>query len=209
MSHPPFVGRFRGNLFQMAALLFAASFLIWTVTAGQHTAQDSNDKVFTQRDYNPKDPVKIVNIAAASNPVKLDEKFNGGPDWLRGTQIRLKNESDKEIVYIQLQFNFPETKSSGHEMSFRSQLGNMPGMPVLYSPLSLKPGEDFLFSFSQEEYQNLIDFVGYRTSISKLSRTDLKIGFVVFADSTAWGTGLRYKPNPNKRESWIPDPAQP
>lgn len=208
MGHTALVARLSGNLLTILALLIAVSFLIWTVTVGQETAV-SKEKLFKQRDYNPKDPVKIVNIATANNPVKLDEKFEGGSNWLRETQIQLKNVSNKEIVYIELQFNLPETKSSGNEMSFRSQLGNMPGMPVLYSPLSLKPGEEISFSFSQEEYQNLVDFVEYRTNISKLNRTDLKIGFVVFADASAWGTGLWFKPNPNKRGSWIPDTTQP
>ena len=174
------------------------------------SAQDGGEKIFRQRDFNAMDPVKFVNLSAANKPVSLGEKFNGGPDWLRSTQIRLKNVSSKDIVYIGLEFNFPETKSSGLEMSYRAQLGNMPELPVAFTPLSLKPQEEALFSFSDEEYQGLVNFIAHRNLIvSRLNETDLKIGFVVFSDSTAWGTGIWFKPNPDKRNSWIPISPQP
>jgi len=190
--------------FQLIVLILTVGYLVWMVSSGAGMAQQGREKTFKQRDYNAKDPVKIVSLAAANMPLKLDEKFSLGPDWLRSTQIRLKNVSDKDVIYVELQFNFPETRTSGNEMSYRSELGNLPGRPVLNSPLLLKPDEEVSFSFTEEEYKNLVEFIGRRIKLSNISKTDLKIGFVVFADSTAWGAGLWFKANPNKPGSWIP-----
>lgn len=200
---------FRSLSLQIAAFALTVGYLLWSLSAGSVTAGQSHEKTFKQRDVNTKDPVKIVSLAAANKPVKLDESFDGGDNWLRDTQLRLRNVSNKEIIYIEFQFNFPETKSSGNEMSFRAERGNMPGLPVANPPLVFKPGEDISFSFSDEEYQGLVQFVGARTKITNLNKADLKIGFVVFSDSTAWGTGLWFKPNPNRKGSWIPDANQP
>jgi hypothetical protein len=206
MSHK-ILHAFRSLSLQIAAFALTFGYLLWCLSIGSVTAVQ-NGKVFKQRDVNAKDPVKIVSLAAANKPLKLDESFDGGDDWLRGTQLRLRNVANKEIIYLELQFNFPETKSSGNEMSYRAELGNMPGARITNAPLVFKPGEEISFSFRDEEYQNLVKFVGTRTKIANLNKADLKIGFVVFADSTAWGTGLWFKPNPNRKGSWIPDANQ-
>lgn len=199
----------RSSGLQLTAFALTVGSLIWMLNAGQGAAFQSHEKIFKQRDFNAKDPVRITNLAAANKPLRLDESFDGGPEWLQSTQLQLKNVSRKDIIYIELQFNFPETKSSGNEMSYRVELGNMPGMPVVNTPLLLKPNEEVPFSFTEAEYQSLTKFVGGRAKPANLNRADLKIGFVVFADSTAWGTGLSFKPNPNKKGSWIPDTNQP
>jgi hypothetical protein len=206
MSHD-ILHRFRSLRFQLAVLALTFGYLLSSLSVGS-IAPGQNGKLFKQRDVNAKDPVKIVGLSVAHRPVKLDESFDGGDDWLRGTQLRLQNVSNKEIVYVEVQFNFPETKSSGHEMSFLAERGNMPGLPAANPLLAFKPGEEISFIFSDEEYQGMVKFLVARTAVANLNKADLKIGFVVFADSTAWGTGLWFKPNPKRRGSWIPDPTQ-
>lgn len=204
MNHSCSATSLRSNLLRLIAFLFALGFLVWTVSPGWGAAYQDAEKSFKQRDFNSNDPVKIVEITTANKRVKLEEKFRGGTDWLRGTLIRLKNGSDKDIVYIELQFNFPETRSSGNEMSFRSELGNKPGVPIANSPLLLRPNEEFSFNLNDEEYEELVKFVNYRHRMSHINKTELKIGFVVFADFTAWSTGLHFKQNPNNPRHWIP-----
>jgi len=192
---------------QITAFALTLGYLLWSLSGGS-VAAVQGQKTFKQRDVNVKDPVKIVSLSAANKPVKIDENFDAGDDWLRGTQLRLRNVSNKEIVYVEVQFNFPETRSSGHEMSFRAERGNMPGLPVANTPLAFKPGDEISITFSDEEYQGLVQFLEPRTKVANLNKSDLKIGFVVFADSTAFGTGVWFKANPNRKGSWIPDATQ-
>jgi hypothetical protein len=191
------------------ALVFGCVFC--TLLPGSVRAQHNAEKAFKQRDYNPIAPVKIINISVANKPVKLGETFNAGDDWLRGTEIRLKNVSDKDVIYVDLDFAFPETLSSGNEMMFISEFGNLPGLPILHPPFLLKPNEEIPFTFSDEEYKSLVKFVGYRTQIANINRADLLVRFVVFADLTAWAAGLRFKQEPGNPRRWIPieNQAQP
>src|SRR5262245_43264211 len=110
---------------QLMAFALTVGYLIWMLSAGQGAAFQDHEKIFKQRDFNAKDPVKITNLATANKPLRLNQGFDARSEWLRSMQLQLQNVSQKDIIYIELQFNFPETKSSGNEMSYRVELGNM------------------------------------------------------------------------------------
>lgn len=200
------VALIRSNILQVSTLILTVSFLIWTVSPGWGAVHQ--EKILKQRDYHSDDPLKIVDISAANKQIRLDERFTAGDDWLNGMRLQFKNISNKDINYIEIQFNLPETRSSGNEMSFRSELGNMPALPVRNKPLLLKPNEDVTYNLNQDEYQSLLGFVRNRHRISDINDVELKIGFVVFADLTAWSGGILLKQSSSNPRRWIPTDSQ-
>lgn len=145
-----------------------------------------------------------MDAEAANKTVKLGEQFDGGDDWLSGAQLRLKNVSGKDIVYIEIRLNFPETKASGNMMSFWSDIGNQPGVPIQNAPLLLRPNGEVTFSLDQERYKGLVKFIEYRHRVSEINRVEIRFGFVAFADGTGWSGGTLMKQDATNPRRWVP-----
>ncbi len=150
----------------------------------RRTSRDSEDEI------KPKELIKSV---------KIGESFVGGEHWLKGVSFKLKNHSNKEIVSIRFDINFPETTSSGYEMSFPLQLGRRPGVPGYDSkePLSVKPGEEILLTIDENTYARLTKFIEKRHPISSINKVTVGIGFIIFADLTGWDGGSYYRQDPS------------
>src|SRR5882762_5273698 len=99
--------------------------IIWAVVPGLGRIQQPK-KSIEKRDSYPNEPLKITAIKAANKSVDLGEQFRGDDDWLKAAQFTVRNISEKDIVFIEIDLNFPETKSSGNEMSFPIRLGSRP-----------------------------------------------------------------------------------
>lgn len=152
------------------------------------------------------DPLKITEVKSAGKAVKLNEKFVGGDDWLKGTALRLKNISSKEIVHIQLDFDFPETGDAGPVMAYQLMLGRRPGSAnSLVDPLSLAPGAELGVSIDEHVYAALSNLVERRKPLRSINRVKVRIAFVVFADGTAYGTGgTFYRQDPDNPRRYLP-----
>lgn len=161
------------------------------------------------------DPVKITEVKSAGKAVKLNEKFAGGDDWLKGTALRLKNISSKEIVHVQLDFDFPETGNAGPVMAYQLMLGRRPGTTnSLAEPLSLAPGTELEVSIDERVYAAMANLVERRKPLQSINRVKVRIAFVAFADGTAYGAGgTFYRQDPDNPRRYLPvingQPASP
>jgi hypothetical protein len=134
----------------------------------------------------------------------IEIELDQGGDWLKGVAFKLKNVSDKEIIYIDLSLDFPETKSSGHEMSFPITLGRRPGSRFMTNePFSAKPGEEFTMTLDESQYQRLSGFIEESHPVSGINTVTVRIGFVIFSDGIAWGAGDYYRQDPNVPDRYI------
>lgn len=151
------------------------------------------------------EPIKLDSVKAVKKLTKFGESFEADKDWLKGAEIKLKNISGKEITFVEVDVNFPDTMSTGPEMSFRINLGRMHGMNMPgKETLSLLPDADLNVVIDEKRYADLVRFVKSRHSIDEINKTHVRIGFVVFADGTAWGAGSFYKQDPNNSKRWLP-----
>lgn len=153
------------------------------------------------------DPVKITEVKSAGKAVKLNEKFAGGDDWLKGTALRLKNISSKEIVHIQLDFDFPETGDAGPAMAYQLMLGRRPGGATtsLVEPLSLSPGAELEVSISEHVYAAMTNLVERRKPLRNINRVKVRLAFIAFADGTGYGTGgTFYRQDPDNPRRYLP-----
>src|SRR4051794_19469878 len=74
------------------------------------------------------EPVEPLEVKLSGKSIKFKEKIsNNDEEWLRDLSFKFKNKSDKPILFIEIALDFPETASSGPEMSYRLRLGRRPG----------------------------------------------------------------------------------
>jgi len=150
------------------------------------------------------EPVKIIWAKAAKKEIKFGEKFVGDNDWLKGAKFRLKNTTGKKIVFIELDVDFPETRVSGAEVSYRINLGRIPNLNHSAAPLSVLPGGEAEADIDEKRYGNLVKLVQESHPVSDISRARVQVGFVVFEDATAWSAGAFYRQDAENPKRWLP-----
>ena len=198
------------NSVPASAFILAASYVLWAAgSAGWGAVHHDRQKSLQKIESHKNEPITIVKTKALNKTVRLGEQFDGGDDWLSGAQLRLKNVSGKDIVYIDIRLNFPETTASGNMMSFWSDIGNRPGLPAQNAPLLLRPNDEVTFSLDQERYKNLVKFIEYRHRVSDINRVEIRFGFVAFADGTGWSGGNFMKQDANNPRRYVPIDNQP
>ncbi|MGH9932544.1 MAG: hypothetical protein ACREA9_25350, partial [Pyrinomonadaceae bacterium] len=137
--------------------------LIWYLNFGvSKTAAQSQDKTLEKLESYANEPLRIVEVKAANKSIRLGEGFSAGEDWLKNASFTVKNLTDKDIIYIEIDINFPETKSSGNEMSYRLKFGHRPAAHDSNPLLNFKPNDDLILSLEGDKYDRLIRFVGER-----------------------------------------------
>ena len=149
--------------------------------------------------------VELEQITIANKEIKDKEAFSGGDDWLETLQFRVRNVSTKPITYLELNINFPETRSEtsamssyvlrfGHKTPNQSLQKNLP----LYIPVAAT----FDIRCS-ETYSSIKQFVEARKAMKNITQAELEVGWVMFEDKTAWAAGNFYKPDPTNPNRYI------
>ncbi len=148
--------------------------------------------------------VQISTVKSGKTVRKMGEKFEDDEDWLKKLSFQIQNTSSKSIIYLSLNLNFPETKSSGSMMSYPLNFGQRPNarFKTNNAPLLLKPGDTLQISVD-ESYDELIRFVEERHARTNLHEVQIEIGFIIFEDNTAWSAGMFYKPDPENPGRYI------
>lgn len=151
-------------------------------------AQD--DKKIVQLAYSRDPQLKISEIKLGQQPVKFGELFDTDLDWIKNLAFKLENISDKPIVFLQVNVNFPETRSNGNLMSYGLTFGQRPDSKFSTDkePMLLKPGETLEISLDKEK-DRIYKFVNERQPIETIHNVELEIGFIIFEDKTAWTAG--------------------
>jgi hypothetical protein len=129
---------------------------------------------------------------------------NGGgqeEDWLENLEFTIKNKSYKQITYIGLSIQFPETEVNGPIMVYNS-LGL--GIPPKASaeqvkqstPLALAFGDTATFTLSAQQLKLIKEFLALRKfQLAGLNKAAINIETVILEDGIMWSVGHYYKPN--------------
>lgn len=186
------------------AVLFAT---VWRWPSGLDAPEilaQGPDKSLQKLESYPNEPLEIVDIKAANKTVSLGEQFSGDDDWLKNASFKVKNVSGKDIIYIEIDLNFPETKASGSEMSYRLKLGHRPAAHDVNPPLLLRTNEEAVLGLEGSRYEQLVKFLQERYPISAIRKASIRIGFVIFLDGTGWSGGLFHRRDPNNPNRYLP-----
>jgi hypothetical protein len=90
-------------------------------------------------------------------------------------------------------------------MSYAIALGQQPGsrFPQPHDPIFLLPGESLEIPVTQN-HEKMKSFVDKGMPWRNIGKVELEIGFVIFADKTAWSAGGFKRQNPNNPDRYDP-----
>ncbi|PYP87709.1 MAG: hypothetical protein DMF61_08645 [Blastocatellia bacterium AA13] len=171
-------------------------------------ARASDEKIIERKEF-PNEPFEFGNLTVQSTRVGVNQKFNSvflfgsrrSSDWLESLGFTLKNTSQKQITYIHLELDFPETSASGSMMVY-NQLGI--GIDPRRSstirsgrePLALNPGETITFAISAKEMASIKDFLSAdKYPLGSLNKAVIRLGYIIFSDGSKWEQGDYYQPS--------------
>jgi hypothetical protein len=177
--------------------------------AGGQEGQKVIEKAITRNQV-----VEFSEIKVSQRTVEPGKPFDADGEWLNAVLLKVKNISNKPIVYLNVTVDFPETKGTQTVMSYPIMFGQLPGskLPQRQDPIFILPGDSFEVPL-QQYYPKIKSFVEQRLRIKDIRKAELAIGFVVFADRTGWTAGNFFRQDPNNPDHYInigdtPDPNQ-
>jgi hypothetical protein len=170
-------------------------------SAGQEKAED---KIVKHLSY-PNQPVEISNLDVKGKAIRLNEKMGeNGDDWLSNLSITVKNISDKTITCVEINLDFPETKTTGNMMSFPLKYGQNPQARIVTGQSeSLPPNQNVTIDLSGKLSADLKDFIEKRHPLNSLKKVAIHVNQVCFEDGTIWSSGSFFRPDPNSPSKYI------
>ena len=152
------------------------------------------------------EPFELVEPVMKGKPIRLGQTFEETGDWLQNLRFRIRNKSDKPIIYIRVLLTFPETQSPGNPMRvYDVYFGQKPDERTHHShPILLLKDDALTFALSQKQIENIETFLrGGGFSIASISKLEFWIPDMVFADGLMWHNGNLFRQDPNDRERWV------
>lgn len=174
----------------------------------------SDEKVVERKEFS-NEPFEFDNLSIKKirmspgtkfNATSLAEKGGGHVEaWLEDLAFTIKNRSNKQMTYINVELDFPETTSNGSMMVY-NQLG-IGIHPKAFGDglkngalLALDPGHTTTFTLSAQRLQVLKEFLASRNfQLADLNQVIIRVDQVIFDDGTKWSQGDHYRPNPAAR----------
>ncbi len=180
----------------------AISVMGWSLSghfAGGQGRERVIEKAFTRNEV-----VEFSETKVSQKDVEPGKGFEADDEWLNKVFVKVRNISKKPIVFLEVGFDFPETKATGSEMSYRVAFGQRPGsrFPQNHDPIFMLPG-DSLDIRLEKDYTKLKSFVERRRRIIDIHKLELSIVFVIFADRTGWAAGNFYRQDPDNPDRYL------
>lgn len=194
------------------AICAAISVMAWSLSG--HFDQGQGRERVIEKAFTRNEVVEFTETRVSQSAVAPGKVFDADDDWISKTVVKVKNISNKPIVYLSVTFDFPETTKTGSVMSYPVRFGREPGSKFTQNgdPLFLLPGSTLEIPLDKD-YPKLKAFVERRHRMPEIHKLELAIGFVVFADKTGWAAGNFYRQDPNDPDHYIntgdrPEPNQ-
>lgn len=171
-------------------------------------AQSERKTVKLARTIRPQ--LKFSDFKIGQQTRKFEESFDAEPDWVKNLSFKLENISNKRIVFLRVNVNFPETRLTGNLMSYPISFGQRPNSKIKANnpPMLLKPGETLEISLEKEK-DKIYKFVSERQPIETIHKVELEIGFIIFEDKTAWLAGTFMQQDLDNPDRYIPIKDEP
>ena len=171
--------------------------------------QRSDEKVVEIKEYSGK-PYDVSELSVKKVKILPGEKLKvrsvaESEDWLDGLEFNIKNKWDKQIIWIHIELDFPETAVGGSLMIGNLDMGIHPQATEndkkYGKPLALNPGETVTYTLSKQWLAVIKKFLeqgGFQ--LANLNKVVIRISSTIFNDGTSWSEGnwFRYDPkSPN------------
>lgn len=191
--------RFRRVFYLFASLLvICATVSVAGLSLGQ--GGKAIGKTFTRNSV-----VEFEEIKVSGKTVKFNERFDGSDDWIPTVGFKAKNISNKPIVYLAVNVNFPETRATlGAMMSYPIEFGQKPDSTFSSrgEPMVLLPNDAVEINL-QDHYPRIKAFIERRLTVKDIHQADLEVSFVIFDDKTGWSAGNYYRQDSANPDRYI------
>ena len=201
----PNMFRFRNaRLLTMIILGICTTASVGAWSLRTHFAQGQGRTRTIDKAYTRNEVIEFEEIRVSRKSIEPGKAFDEDDDWLDKTVLKVKNISNKPIVYLSVNLDFPETKTTGSEMTYPVTFGKQPGsrFPQNNDSFFMLPGDSLEVPLTQH-YAKVKAFIEHRLSMTEIKKVELRIHFVIFADKTGWAAGNFYKQDPNDPDHYI------
>lgn len=154
--------------------------------------------------------LKFSKVKVDQQPIELGKYFEADQNWIENLTFELENISDKPVVFLQGNINFPETRTTGILMSYLKSFGQRPNSKFKSKnePMLLEPGETLEVSLDKEEGR-IYKFINERQPIGTIHKIELEVSFIIFEDKTACSAGTFVRQDPNNPDRYIRIESEP
>ncbi|PYS23424.1 MAG: hypothetical protein DMF72_09370 [Acidobacteria bacterium] len=198
----------------MRALLFLMlAPILWLMLApANHSYSQNPAERSIEKPIQHKEPVDMEDIQVRDDQglksVKPGSKFHGNEDWLKGLTLRLKNTSDKSIVYAEIRVYVPTSETEDKPVAFSLRYGVMPRPGSdnfgLNPSQPIAHGRSVTVTLSDDDYELGKNIVREKRGNVNFNHLEIRVGMIVFDDGTAWKNGYSLRRDPNDPERWVP-----
>jgi hypothetical protein len=185
--------------------------LAFSLAASAQITAGLSDKLIHLVRMPPHTPVAVARVTSRGVPVEAESPFKAGPDWLRDISVAIKNTSPSKIIYVSVLVDLTDT-GLGTRESPRVAAGNSVGRKpehALYSattgklrsevqaePIDLEPGAELVMPIvSEKDYDNIKSLIEEKQDLSSVTRCEISVSTVYFADGTKWSSGAYWQPD--------------
>lgn len=197
------------KLSRLATALFACLLLSASAVAAQR-----QEKELRKMDI-PGEPFQLVSLKVKGREVGVRRKFVGDDDWLKDFEVEVKNTSEKQIVYLEVEIIFPATETLLHRLIASLRFGRMPESPEETASLKgLAPGKSAKLVFDEQLFENVMGDLSSKTGGRyAYDSVEIRVGMTVFGDDTMWSEAQIMRRDPTTPGRWravdLPDNIPP
>lgn len=170
-------------------------------------AQAPKERSIKKTDW-PKEPIKIEKIKVKGKIIGLGTKFTEEDDWLSGLTIKVKNISDKPIVFLDIAIVFPRPDSQEPDARDHLLYGQYPLAPGELAPEApaviqppIQPGETVELALT--DYEGIRRFLDQSNYLASVTDLEIDISDVYFDQNTKWSGGQIFRRDPDNPHGWI------
>ena len=169
--------------------------------------QQSDEKVIEIKEF-PGKPFDLSDLSVRKVKIQPGEKLKvrsvaESEEWLDGLEFNIKNKWDKQIIFIKIDLEFPETWLAGRPLMIDHLIIGIHPQGTTNDkkygkPLALNPGETYTYSHSKHRLtltKKFLEQGGFQ--LANLNKAVIKVSAIIFDDGTQWGEGNWFKYNPN------------
>jgi hypothetical protein len=187
-------------------VLFTAFFSFMCYLPDVCFSQDKNRLFVVNDEF--KSPLEIVSVKTKTNEIKPNTQFTDDESWFKGLSVKVKNNYESSINFIELSVKFPRPIKDKKNVDFVYPItfGYDPRRPknpqisVIKESLLL-PEKEMSMILLDSEYDDLIDLLDELKFPKNINTIRLNITAIGFQDGTLWMAGGIYQQdydNPEK-----------
>jgi hypothetical protein len=181
-------------------------FLTGVLLTARGVAPQEHER-FLSRERNQNEPLRIKAIKGKKGAITVGKTFVDDDDWLKGLSFNVENISEKNIICIAIELEFPKSNDDPPPLVFPIEYGLRPlldGSILANAPPPIKPGETIDLSFPDSEYENLQKLLAELKYPKSIKHAVFTIRTVIFDDLLMWENGRLMRQDPNNPRRWVP-----